>query len=220
MDDHPTSLADALVEADAYQARVTFVRTATAAIERISETLRGTTRETGNELAAGVALALATGASLAHGTCVLLDAGEAYSAAALLRQIVEVEYLLWTFGDDSSDAARWLRGQQLESRFRPAAMRKRSNGVFRSEEYRVHCKTGGHPTPTGAAMLLGWKRAVPALWADLGQHLEHIIGLVVSASEVAGVPEVIDPVADEVFESLNGWRESDPWAFREPFPTD
>ena len=63
-----------------------------------------------------------------------------YAAAALLRQVVEVEYLLWTFADDPEDTVRWLNASksQLDGRFRPAAMRQRSAGHFRTSEYVAH----------------------------------------------------------------------------------
>lgn len=215
-------LAAALVDTDALEARVHFAKTAAAAIRAVGDDLRNVARERANEFAAALALAAAAGAELARGTCVLLEVDNAYAAAALLRQVVEVEYLLWTFGDDVDDGARWLRADRKEllDRFSPSAMRKRSKGTFRSKEYGMHCATGGHPTPSGASTLLAWRPAVPALWADLGQHLEHVWNLLVRASAVVRAPDVIDPQVDTVFDALQSWRVRDPWACREPFSTE
>ena len=93
----------------------------------------------------------ATYAATTSGTCMLLDAGNAYAAAALARQFVEIEYLLWTFADDPQDMTGWLHASrsQLGKRFQPATMRERSNGAFRAaEEHRSHCEHGGHPNPS------------------------------------------------------------------------
>jgi hypothetical protein len=68
-----------------------------------------------DDLAAGVSLAARMGGALARGTAALLDGGNAYGAAALLRQVVEVEYLFWTFAADPEDAARWLHASRSQA---------------------------------------------------------------------------------------------------------
>ncbi len=222
MTDDAARLREALTDDESHAARVHFARTTMEAIEHVGGVLHLTGHVLGDDAAAGVSVATRIGGALARGACDLLDAGNAYAAAALVRQLVEVEYLLWTFTDDPQDAVRWLSASrsQLDKHFTPKAMRERSNGVFRAEEYRRHCNTGGHPDPTGATFLLGWEQSVPALWADLGQHVEHVWNLLVRATYLIERAETIEPRAEAVFDALNGWRERDPWAFREPFPDD
>jgi hypothetical protein len=42
----------------------------------------------------------------------LLTEGRPYAGAALLRQIVEIEYLAWAFESRDKDAERWLRSDR------------------------------------------------------------------------------------------------------------
>jgi hypothetical protein len=81
--------------------------------------------------------------------------GRHYAAAALVRQMVEVEYLAWAFESRDKDAERWLRSTADERRdfFAPAKLRQAANGKFRGKDYGYHCELGGHPVP-GAFILL------------------------------------------------------------------
>jgi hypothetical protein len=86
----------------------------------------------------------------------VLGTGSAYAAAALVRQIIEAEYLLHLFASDLDEPERWLKASSDDLRkvFQPAPMRRRSAGAFRDQEYWTHCATGGHPHPHGASLLL------------------------------------------------------------------
>lgn len=42
----------------------------------------------------------------------LFTDGRGYAAAALLRQLVEIEYLAWAFETRNGDGERWLRSNQ------------------------------------------------------------------------------------------------------------
>lgn len=70
--------------------------------------------------------------------------GRRYAAAALLRQMVEIEYLAWAFETRSGDAKQWLRSnkEEREQFFRPAKLRTASEGRFRSKDYGYHCELG------------------------------------------------------------------------------
>jgi hypothetical protein len=85
----------------------------------------------------------------------LLATGQHYAGAALLRQIVEIEYLTWT--EKHRSPAKWLRSTHEErmKEFTPAQLRKTSQGRFLSQDYRHHCEQGGHPVPPGALLLGG-----------------------------------------------------------------
>jgi hypothetical protein len=51
-----------------------------------------------------LAVVLHMGASISQGTVTMLETENWYAAATLTRQLVEVEYLTWLFGSDSSEA--------------------------------------------------------------------------------------------------------------------
>lgn len=100
----------------------------------------------------------------------------AYAAAALVRQMVEIEYLSWAFQARDKDAELWLRStrEERESFFSPRKLRAAANGKFRSKDYGYHCELGGHPVP-GSALLLG-KDSVASqlLLSDLLGHTGRI----------------------------------------------
>jgi hypothetical protein len=98
-----------------------------------------------------------TAASLIVGAMQLLDDANCYAGAALNRQLVEVEYLAWAFGEDQEEAALWLRSSRDDrlQRWQPRHLRQRSQGRFRGADYAQHCELGGHPTPQGVRALIG-----------------------------------------------------------------
>ena len=81
----------------------------------------------------------------------LLSGSHHYAGAALLRQIVEVEYLTWAFANNERDAVDWLDSthQERMSLFTPARLRDLSDGRFNARDYQHHCEQGGHPVPLG-----------------------------------------------------------------------
>lgn len=94
--------------------------------------------------------------SLIAGACTVHREGNLYAAAALNRQLVEVEYLSWAFsGEDFEEASRWLRSTKQErwDNWRPKRLVARSRGRFRGGDYQDHCDVGGHPTPFGLRAL-------------------------------------------------------------------
>jgi len=86
-----------------------------------------------------------------------MRSGNEYSAAALLRQLVEFEYLFFVAYQDKSELEKWIGadGDTLRKQFTPQKMRKKSNGIFRDQEYWMHCDMGGHPNPKARAFLAG-----------------------------------------------------------------
>lgn len=95
-------------------------------------------------------------AALCKGSLDAIEADNYYAAAALNRQLVEVEYLAWALSEDHEEADSWLRSDREERRkkWQPAHIRNRSNGRFRGTDYAQHCELGGHPTPAGARLYL------------------------------------------------------------------
>ena len=173
-----------------------------------------------------LATVLQIGGSIARGNVAMLDAENWYAAAALSRQLVEVEYLVWLFGTHPSETEAWLSATQEDLRriYIPSAMRRRSEGRFRDQEYWSHCELGGHPNPKAAFLLP--EHILPSdtlplptpelMWVDLGQHLERLW----SFAEVAARTLVLDTVkivADakrEIENALRHWHEQDACADR------
>ena len=104
-----------------------------------------------------------------------------YAVAAVIRQLIECEYLLTLFNDDLEHARRWRESTPDEVRrsFAPQTMRKLTG--FADQEYWDHCSTGGHPAPKGARLLekhdparQSWPYSAAELLIDLGLHLRRI----------------------------------------------
>lgn len=105
-----------------------------------------------------------------------------YAVGAVIRQLIECEYLLVLFNEDLDHARRWSESTPAEIRnsFSPKQMRTLT-GKFSNEEYWGHCDTGGHPAPKGARLLekldpmrRSWPVSAAELSIDLGLHLRRI----------------------------------------------
>ena len=111
-------------------------------------------------IAYGIILKMA--ADLVLGIEFLIEKHCYYAAAALMRQMVEIEYLVWAFNEGNITPTMWLNSthQQRLKLFAPRVIRQTSRGRFLDIDYQGHCEMGGHPTPKGAGFL-----------ADNGQKL-------------------------------------------------
>ena len=173
-----------------------------------------------------LATVLQMAGSLAKGSVAMLEANNWYAAAALSRQLVEVEYLVWLFGSDPDEAGAWLTASQQDLRnlYNPSAMRKHSKGQFRDQEYWSHCEIGGHPSPKGAFLLP--ERAFPDdgsplptpewMWVDLGQHLERLWEFADVATQSLELDTVraVENAKSEVESVLQSWHKQDACADR------
>lgn len=102
-------------------------------------------------------------ADLMGGVQVLFAGGNDYAASALVRQLIECEYLFRAFRINFAEAARWIDANDAERwDFSPKKLRK--IGGFDDQEYRQHCNMGGHPHPA-AQNLLELPRALRAAQA-------------------------------------------------------
>jgi hypothetical protein len=81
----------------------------------------------------------------------------AYASAALVRQLVEIEYLAWAVTNDPDDAWEWFKSDKRIrlQRWQPGKIRQRSEGRFPNKDYHDHCEIGGHPVPEPAMSVLG-----------------------------------------------------------------
>jgi hypothetical protein len=145
----------------------------------------------GNDRVVGLAVVAQVGGELCAGAVTLLDVGNLYATAALLRQLVEVEYLAWAFAEDDEEAAAWLRSTKEERMqiWQPRHVRGRSAGRFRAQDYGHHCDIGGHPTPD-ARRALPDHETIPACvwWGELATHGAGAWGYIARAAEKLGHP--------------------------------
>ena len=203
------ALLELAADEDDQRSRAEICRTYASALERIGKllwlqgTLIGPDRAEGDspfgfgsDEVVGLATVCQIGGELVRGAIDQLDAGNRYSASALVRQLLEVEYLASAFAEKDDIAAEWMRADRDQRRkfWSPAELRKRSDGRFLSKDYWDHCDRGGHPTREALPLLPDHNsQPVAFLWADLAGHLFSIWSSVVRAVEVRG-----DELADEV----------------------
>lgn len=128
----------------------------------------------GDDAAVGVGLLAEIASELTSGSIALLDMDGTYGAMALIRQLVEVEYLLWAFANDKQEAESWLRSTKAErfKKWSPKHLRERAGDRFRGKDYGDHCEIGGHPTPSARLMLRGHsvRRDAAFCWLELAIH--------------------------------------------------
>ena len=137
----------------------------------------GWTSRDDRELA--VALLSRLASEIVAGIATLIRRSYVYAAGALLRQLVEIEYLMFLGYTDSSKLARWYRadGEEIRKAFSPQRMRNESNGLFRDQEYWLHCEVGGHPHPRARILLDSYQNPLSpsaSLLPDAVHHLRRL----------------------------------------------
>jgi hypothetical protein len=141
----------------------------------------------GKDAMVGLGTVVQIAGELSAGVITLLDQGNRYGAAALLRQLVEVEYLTWAFAEDEDEAMNWIRSTREERlRFwQPRHIRKRADGRFRGIDYELHCEKGGHPSPEGNRLLPTHSGGEPDFfaWNDLAFHGQSAWGYTLAAAD-------------------------------------
>lgn len=169
----------------------------------------------GNDALVGIAAVAQIGGELGAGAVSLLDAENTYAAMALVRQLVEVQYLADAFAEDHEIAADWMRadGERRRSYWQPDQVRKRAGGKFLPMDYWRHCDLGGHPTRDGLPLLPAHGRRLPNAywWADLAGHLVSIWRAVADAAErhVGQGTDWIDADGIVVDEAIDQWHRTD-----------
>ena len=131
-----------------------------------------------------IAVAIQMAGETARGAVTLLRDNNRYGAAALVRQLVECEYLLYLFAIDQGEPLKWasMDLEAVRKEYLPARMRERAGDRFRSSEYSIHCQIGGHPRYAAAYVLpehiqrppFSDQLSLATGWVDLGQHLVQI----------------------------------------------
>lgn len=136
----------------------------------------------GSDETVAVSLLLRIASQLLSASTDLFQDGRSYAAAALVRQMVEVEYLAWAFETRDHDAERWLRSNEKERQdfFKPAKLRMAAGERFRGKDYGYHCELGGHPVPLAEILLRDDPSTSQLLLSDLlghaGRIWDHFVG--------------------------------------------
>lgn len=221
-------LVEAQRDATSATARIALCRGLATAFERagmvlwMGGSLVGTDRKEGKSpfrFASDATVGLATLAQIAgelcRGSVQLLDDDNRYAAAALMRQLVEVEYLAWAFAEDDAEAAEWLRASKSDrlAIWQPRHLRDRSRGRFRAADYGFHCELGGHPTPNGRQLLPDHTFRLPVewLWLELAIHGSSAWEYLLQGVDRAGYAHPVRgmPETHEASVLAASWREGD-----------
>lgn len=119
-----------------------------------------------------ISLIAAIASDLTNSATLLYRANNPYSASALVRQLVEIEYLAYTFECDSAEAKKWIQStqQQRQEFFKPAKLRKAAGERFRSKDYGYHCELGGHPVPDSLILLNNEDNIAQLMLSDMISH--------------------------------------------------
>lgn len=143
-----------------------------------------------------------------------LSAGRwAYGSAALVRQLVEIEYLSWATTNDPEDAWEWYTSSRETrlARWQPGKIRQRSEGRFPNSDYHDHCEIGGHPVPEPAMKILDNRD----MWVELSLYeaalhgsatWHYLLRALRDFSPVEAV-EAQHRIVDDAYER---WRATDP----------
>lgn len=174
----------------------------------------------GNDEIVAVSLLFRIGGELASACADLFSDGRHYAAAALLRQMVEIEYLAWAFDSRDKDAERWLRSTADERRnfFKPAKLRQAAAGKFRGKDYGYHCELGGHPVPGASILFQADEVTCQLLLSDLlghtGRIWDHLIDW--SAGNDWAIP--IHRRREEMYKRYDAWKKIDQLTLLPPPP--
>ena len=163
----------------------------------------------GEELA--VAILARIGGELSGGIALLLRSSNPYGAGALLRQLIEVEYLMYLGYLDVSNLERWYGADSRELRrsFSPKQMRAAAKGLFRDQEYRQHCEIGGHPHPNSRMLLSNYEHLLEPssfLLPDAVQHVRRLwTSLKLLLPKLGAGKALPKELLTSLDESIEGW---------------
>ncbi len=165
----------------------------------------------GDDATVALSMLLRISSELVSGSAELIDTGRYYAGSALIRQLVEVEYLAWAFETKNEEASRWLRSTR-EERFKfftPAKLRAAAGDHFRSVDYGYHCELGGHPVPGSWVLLDDDGASAQLLLSDClghtGRIWDHTLGW--AKTHQNGSPVLIR--SEEMSKRYLHWKNSD-----------
>lgn len=226
------ALKDAALHPDIVANRMEVAAFASAAFRDVGEKLHafghmlGTDRRDnlspfghGDDAAVAVSILLRIGSQLISGSADLIADGRHYAGSALIRQLVEIEYLAWAFETKNEEAARWLRSTKEERfSFTPAKLRKSSDGRFRSEDYGHHCELGGHPVPRSWMLLNNDTATAQLMLSDCIGHAERVWLHIVGWADGYTLGEIVLSRASDMAVRFAEWKRTDPLTILPPPP--
>ncbi|WP_280294397.1 hypothetical protein [Nocardia abscessus] len=178
----------------------------------------------------GVSRVTMTAAALGAGAIHLIDVDNHYPAYALLRQVVETEFVLWKFQHDPSSVAAWLNSdrEKREQGWKPSRIYRDVDNDYRQKDYSGHCELGGHPTPTGTLLVMQQPSAVAeaSLFGDLINHLKEAHAHVVTVADVldkrssSATQSIDNPSRAELENVLAHWGQTDRYMFSTTYFSD
>jgi len=170
----------------------------------------------GSDETVAVSVLLRIASELVSASADLFADGRHYAASALLRQLVEIEYLAWAFETRDQEGERWLRSTKAErqSFFTPAKLRKAAAGRFRSQDYGFHCELGGHPVPQGTLLLHDDIAIAQLLLSDLlghtGRIWDHVATWVrIDSLRMTSFGDRVHTVNEEMASRYSVWKATD-----------
>jgi hypothetical protein len=179
-------------------------------------------RGNGDDAQVAVGVLAQIAADLLDASASLLSGTNHYAGAALLRQVVEVEYLTWAFANGKREASDWLNSTHSERMefFSPPRLRQISDGRFSASDYRHHCEQGGHPVPK-AIPLLGKSDITTAqmLLVDLLLHSWRTVDSLIEWVQGRRVHESVPEGLKLTQEMFSRWGAEDPlykWSISAP----
>jgi hypothetical protein len=176
----------------------------------------------GDDAAVAVSLLLRIGSQLVSATADLIADGRHYAGCALLRQLVEVEYLAWAFETKDAESARWLRSsrEERQSFFTPAKLRKAAEGHFRSVDYSYHCELGGHPTPGSWRLLQDDTAIAQLMLSDCLGHSGRVWDHIVGWSKGYTLGKIVQNKVTEMLDRYRNWKKLDLLTVLPPPPSE
>lgn len=198
--------------------------TATQFLEVSGEIVRQDDEKSAAKDVKAVSILLRIGAALISGSNHLLLVNNSYAGVALIRQLVEVEYLAWAFEDNKQEAEKWMNSNKRERKefFTPTKLRKAAKGQFRGIDYESHCEFGGHPVPRALAVLDADVRdlAVQMMLADMLGHSGRIWDHFVRWAGGKVKQDAILSRSDSMLERYVAWKRADPLTRLPPPPKE
>jgi hypothetical protein len=165
----------------------------------------------GDDAAVAVSMLLRIASQLVSGCADLIADGRHYAGAALIRQLVEVEYLAWAFETKNEESAKWLRStrEEREQFFKPSKLRNASGGRFRSADYSYHCELGGHPVPGSWRLLNDDKAIAQLMLSDCLGHATHIWDHVFGWAQGSMFSDIVNDKCEAMGERFSSWQRLD-----------
>ena len=177
----------------------------------------------GRDCYEGLSRIAVTAAALGYGVLQLLDANNHYPAYALLRQVVETEFVLWKFRHDPGAIPDWLNSDrdERERTWKPSKIYRSTDNDYRQKDYSGHCELGGHPTPLGTLLASGERSAVAeaSVLGDLIGHLRDSWDHVVNAADALdskwdlSEPCIAADARQRVADALATWSQIDKYGY-------